>query len=162
FDNTAGLTWTQMTNAQRVTSAINTRNLAWNGANVSTAAPQILASGTPLLTVTAPASAAGNYQIGLAQFGAPLFSPGVTSEVMPVVDNPGNIGLACTPLSPLNAAAVSGKIALVDRGVCGFTVKVKTCQDAGAIGVIIVDNVAGSPPAGIGGTDPTIVIPSAR
>jgi PA domain len=39
---------------------------------------------------------------------------------------------------------------------------VKNAQDAGAIAVIIADNVAGSPPAGIGGTDPTITIPSGR
>jgi hypothetical protein len=60
----------------------------------------------------------------------------------------------------LNVAAVSGKIVLIDRGVCGFTVKVKNAQDAGAIGVIMQNNVAGSPPPGMGGVDPTIVIPS--
>jgi hypothetical protein len=162
FDSTAGLTWTQMTSAQRVTSAINSRRLVWTGANVSVAAPQILAAGTPLLSVSAPASVADNYSIGQAQFGPALFSPGISGEVMAVVDSPGNIGLACTPLSALNAAAVNGKIALVDRGVCGFTVKVKACQDAGAIGVIIADNATGSPPAGLAGVDPTITIPSAR
>jgi probable F420-dependent oxidoreductase len=57
---------------------------------------------------------------------------------------------------------VNGKIALVDRGTCTFNVKVKTCQDAGAIAVIIADNVAGSPPAGLGGTDATVTIPSVR
>ena len=40
--------------------------------------------------------------------------------------------------------------------------KVKNAQDAGAIGVIVADNVAGSPPAGLGGADPTITIPSVR
>src|SRR5206468_10641175 len=29
-------------------------------------------------------------------------------------------------------------------------------------GVIVADNAAGGPPAGLGGTDPTIVIPSVR
>ena len=47
------------------------------------------------------------------------------------------------PPTPL---AVNGKIALIDRGTCTFPEKVKTAQNAGAIGVIIVDNVAGSPP----------------
>ena len=35
-------------------------------------------------------------------------------------------------------------------------------QAAGAVGVLIADNVAGSPPAGLGGTDPTITIPAVR
>ena len=40
--------------------------------------------------------------------------------------------------------------------------KVKNAQDAGAIAVIVADNVAGSPPAGLGGTDASITIPSVR
>jgi hypothetical protein len=67
---------------------------------------------------------------------------------------------ACTAL--VNGAQVAGKIAIVDRGVCAFTVKVKACQDVGAIGVIVADNAAGAPPAGLGGTDATITIPSVR
>jgi hypothetical protein len=77
-----------------------------------------------------------------------------------VVDTAPDLGLACAALSPLNA--VSGKIALIDRGICTFVVKVKNAQDAGAIGVIIADNAPGSPPAGLGGTDPTITIPAVR
>ena len=57
---------------------------------------------------------------------------------------------------------MAGQIALVDRGTCGFIVKVKNAQNAGAIAVLVADNVAGAPPAGLGGADPTIVIPSAR
>jgi hypothetical protein len=57
---------------------------------------------------------------------------------------------------------VNGKIALVDRGTCTFPEKVKICQNAGAIAVIVVDTDAGSPPPGLGGADPTITIPSVR
>jgi hypothetical protein len=67
---------------------------------------------------------------------------------------------ACTPIT--NALAVAGKIALVDRGACGFAIKVKNAQDAGALAVIVADNVAGGPPAGLGGADPSITIPSVR
>jgi hypothetical protein len=67
---------------------------------------------------------------------------------------------ACTAIT--NAGAVAGRIALVDRGTCGFVVKVKNAQVAGAIAVLVADNVAGGPPAGLGGADPTIVIPSVR
>jgi hypothetical protein len=57
---------------------------------------------------------------------------------------------------------VRNRIALMDRGVCGFVVKAKNAQNAGAVGVIIADNVAGSPPPGLGGSDPTITIPAVR
>ena len=43
-----------------------------------------------------------------------------------------------------------------------FTVKVKNAQNAGAIAVLVADNAVGSPPAGLGGADPTITISSAR
>lgn len=163
YDSTAGKTWFDMaTNAERAASAINPRKVAWNGPNVMTDMSLVLANGTPLLEVTAPASVAGNYQIGAASFGPPVSSPGVTGEVMPVVDQANGTGLACNPLSSANAAAVNGKIALVDRGVCTFVVKVKNAQNAGAIAVLVADNVAGAPPSGLGGADPTITIPSVR
>ena len=64
--------------------------------------------------------------------------------------------------TPASAAAVAGKIALVDRGLCGFIVKLKNAQDAGAAAVLVADNVPDNPPPGLGGSDPTITIPSAR
>jgi hypothetical protein len=152
--------WSGMSDSERVASAI--APLVWTGSNVTSSVPSVLTAGAPRLTVTAPSSVAGAYQVGTASFGPALTTPGVSGEVMPVVDTTGNLGLACSPLSSANAAAVSAKIALVDRGVCSFTIKVKNAQDAGAIGVIVADNVAGSPPAGLGGADATITIPAVR
>jgi PA domain len=162
LDTSTNKTWTNMTAPERVVSALNGGHLVWNGANVSTNVPIVLQNGTPALKVTLPASVAGSYLVGTASFGPALFSPGVTAEVMPVLDTAPNLGLACNPLSALNAAAVNGKIALVDRGICGFTTKVKNAQNAGALGVIVADNAAGSPPGGLGGADATITIPSVR
>ena len=162
FDNTVKKLWVEMTNAERAASALNSRRLAWNGTRVSAAVPDVLGVGTPQFTVASPASVAGAFPIGPAQFGPALTGTGVTAEVMPVVDSANGIGLACTPLNATNAAAVNGKIAIVDRGVCGFNIKVKNAQDAGAVAVIVVDNVAGGPPAGLGGIDLTVVIPAAR
>ena len=51
---------------------------------------------------------------------------------------------------------------MIDRGTCGFTIKVKNAQNAGAVAVIIADNAPGSPPAGMAGVDATITIPSVR
>jgi hypothetical protein len=164
LDTSTGLTWTAMTtNAQRAASALNGGHLVWNGANVATNVPIVLQHGAPALKVTVPPSVAGSYLVGPASFGSVLGSPNVTAEVMPVVDTAPNLGLACGPLSAMNAYAVNGKIAMVDRGgACTFTVKVKNAQNAGALGVIVVDNAAGSPPAGLGGTDSSITIPSVR
>jgi hypothetical protein len=162
FDNTIGLDWATMTPAQRVTSAVNPRKLAWTGPNVTAAVPSVLQPGTPELTASAPTSVAGTYLVGTASFGPPLSTAGLFGEMMPVVDQSPSTGLACTPLSAANALAVNGKIALIDRGTCTFPEKVKNAQNAGAIGVVIADNVAGSPPPGLGGTDPTITIPAVR
>jgi hypothetical protein len=158
LDTSTGLVWSSMTNAQRAASALNEGHLVWNGANVSTNVPIVLQKGAPNLKVTSPASVAATYMVGTASFGPALVSPGVTGEVMPIVDTAPNLGLACNPLSALNAAAVNGKIALVDRGTCTFAVKVKNAQNAGALGVLVVNNIAGTPPAGLGGADPTITI----
>jgi minor extracellular serine protease Vpr len=47
----------------------------------------------------------------------------------------------CTSVDP----AASGKVALIDRGTCFFSQKVANAKDAGALGVIIINNVAGDP-----------------
>jgi len=113
----------------------------------------------PLLTVNSPASIAGNYAAGAASFGPPLSNPGITGSAVLADDGAGATSDACTAL--VNGAAISGNIALVDRGSCAFTIKVKNAQNAGATGVIVADNVAG-PVAGMAGSDPTITIPSLR
>jgi hypothetical protein len=162
-DATTNLTWAEMTNAQRVASAINSGKLYWNGPLVTAASPGVLTPGTPLLSVNGPAAgtATGSYAVGTASFGPALFNPGVTAEIMPVSDG-GATGDACVPLSSADRVAVKGHFALINRGACGFTIKVKNAQDAGAVGVFIGDNVAGSPPPTLGGTDPTVTIPAVR
>ena len=165
YDNTAAKTWLQMTDAERAASAINPRKLGWNGANAVAGVPQVLAAGTTsTVTVGGPAAGptAGNKVHGAASFGPPLNPSPVAADLMPVVDQAiGGLGLACNPLSATNAAAVSGRIALIDRGTCTFVVKVKNAQNAGAKGVLIADNVVAGI-SGLGGTDATITIPSVR
>lgn len=164
LDLTTGKTWPQMTNAERVASAINSRRVVWTGSEVTSQLPQVLTAGTPLLRVTAPTAIAGVYAVGAAAFGPPLSAAGITGSVVRAIDPADGAGPTtfdgCSALT--NPAAVAGNIALIDRGACTFVVKVKNAQNAGAIAVIIADNAAGSPPAGLGGADPTIVIPSVR
>lgn len=64
--------------------------------------------------------------------------------------------------SILNAADLNGNIALVRRGTCNFNIKAKFVQDAGAIAMIMIDNVPNTPPANMTGTDATITIPVCR
>ena len=163
MDDTTGKHFPQMTNAERQAAILRTNHLVWDGLHVTSAAPGVLQHGSPLLTINAPASL-GTFRIGLAAFGPALTSPGVTGNVVQALDPANAAGPttfdACSPLT--NAGAVAGNVALVDRGTCGFVVKVKNAQNAGAIAVIVADNAPGSPPAGLGGADPTITIPSVR
>ena len=163
-DNTTNKAWDTMTVAERAASGINTQHLVWTGAGVTAFVPSVLQLGTPQVRITAPASAITSYSVGTASFGPALNAAGVSSEVIQLVDQAdGKTGLICDPtISPPNAAAIVGKIALIDRGVCGFAVKTKTLQNYGAVGVIIADNVAGSPPPGLGGDDPSVTIPAVR
>ncbi|WP_163988535.1 myxosortase-dependent M36 family metallopeptidase [Pyxidicoccus caerfyrddinensis] len=114
------------------------------------------------LIVNAPASVAGEYKVGIASgFGPQTYD--VTGDVVVGQDAADAAGPSttdgCSPLT--NAAAVAGKIALMDRGTCAFTVKAATAQAAGAIGLLIADNAAGfvSP---LGGTATGITIPAVR
>ena len=113
----------------------------------------------PQLTINSPGSIAGTYAAGPAQFGPALTPAGLTGNVVLADDGVAPGSDACTPLT--NAGAIAGNIAILDRGTCAFTIKVKNAQNAGATGVIVADNVAG-PVAGMAGADPTIVIPSLR
>lgn len=111
------------------------------------------------LIINSPASIAQECGVGAALFGPPLTTTGVTGDVVLADDGVAPGSDACTAL--INGAAVNGKIALVDRGTCGFTVKVKNAQNAGAIAVVVVNNVVG-PPGAMGGADATITIPSVQ
>ncbi len=164
FDNTTQKSWPQMTNAERAASTINPRNVVFTGAEVTAAVPNVLRAGTPLLSVTAPAAVAGSKSVGTADFGPPLSEAGVSGFIVEGLDAADAAGPATTDgcSAFTNAAAVAGKIALVSRGTCGFVVKAKNAQNAGAIATLIADNVAGGPPAGMAGVDPTVTIPSVR
>ncbi|WP_444995523.1 rhombosortase-dependent M36 family metallopeptidase [Aliikangiella sp. IMCC44359] len=59
-----------------------------------------------------------------------------------------------------NGVDLTGNIAIIDRGGCAFTVKVKNAQDAGAIGAIIANNTGTVEPAPMGGSDASVTIPN--
>jgi len=95
-------------------------------------------------------------QANPAQFGPQLSGTGVTGDVAlaSVIDG-------CTAFP---SGSLAGKIGLIERGgssQCTFALKVKNAQNAGAIAAIIYNNAAAvNFPSSMGGTDPTITIPS--
>ena len=108
-----------------------------------------------LITANAPGSIAGDYGAQAASFGPALTPTGVTGEM--VVADP--VSGCDIDLPFTNGAEMAGKIVLIDRGDCFFTEKVLNAQDEGAIGVIIANNSAtGLSP--MGGSDPSVLIPS--
>jgi minor extracellular serine protease Vpr len=69
------------------------------------------------------------------------------------------IDLACRAAP--RGTDLSGQIALIARGECTFTTKIRNAEDVGAIGVVIFNNAAGDPVAmGHDGTDPFPTIPA--
>jgi subtilisin family serine protease len=61
------------------------------------------------------------------------------------------------------AAGAAGKLAIINRGTCTFSTKVRNAIAAGALGVLVINNVAGDPTAmakdGLGGDDlPAVMI----
>jgi len=155
FDAKIGLHWNDMTADQRKSSALHFGDLVWDGATVTRDIPDVLTIGSPEVRVTAPASIAGLYQFGTAAFGPRVGSPSVSSTIVPAVDPADAAGPSttdgCSPFS--NAGAVAGKIALVERGTCGFAVKARNATNAGAAAVIIYNNAANATAAAPGMAD---------
>jgi hypothetical protein len=93
------------------------------------------ASLRPELTIDSPREIAGGYPAGSAEFNPP--GPwSVSAEVELVDDGSAVPTLGCEPLVDF----IPGAIALVDRGECLFVDKVENAQQAGAVGVIVVNN----------------------
>ncbi len=119
--------------------------------------------GPGLFTVGSPGSAARALSAGAASVGHLIATPisvgavtaaGVTGDFAKVAANltaplkavteaPANaatgLSTACAPL----ATGLTGQIALVSRGVCAFSIKVRNAQNAGAVAVLVANNVAG-------------------
>ena len=140
-------------------------------------------SGPGHFTVESPGSAARALTAGASTVphfvGAPLTVGGSTygiaagdfATVTADLTAPLGVVLAGTALSNACTAGVpgangapaagslTGKIALISRGVCTFSEKIRNSQDAGAIAAVVVNNVAGDPTAmALGGiaNEPTI------
>jgi hypothetical protein len=155
LDDGLGLHWDQLSNGQRAVSALNTGKLVWDGTFVTHAAPQFLGPAT-VVRIVSPASLAGEKDFGSADFGPRPPSPPISAQVILAKDSTSPTSDGCEALT--NTAQIAGRIALIDRGICSFTQKAERAQAAGAIAVIIANNVSGPPPQ-LTGSDPAITIP---
>jgi hypothetical protein len=78
---------------------------------------------------------ARKYIASSAAFGAELTPAGTTGDVAAAVPADG-----CTAIT----SALAGKVALIDRGVCEFSIKALNAQQAGAMAVVIANNQGGT------------------
>jgi extracellular elastinolytic metalloproteinase len=118
--------------------------------------------GPKSLFVLSPSSIAGEYysvENGFNPGNVPVpLAPGlIQSELVLYLDTDPSTSIACTPAS--NAAQISGKIAVIRRVDCTFVTKVLNAQAAGAIAVIIVNNVPNQLVT-MSGADASITIPA--
>lgn len=111
------------------------------------------------LTIESPSNLEADINGREATFGPPLSNSVINANLV-LVNDVNTFGLdyiACGTV--LNSAAINGNIAVIRRGECTFVSKVQKAQDAGAVAVIVVNNVP-SATINMGGESNTITIPS--
>jgi len=99
---------------------------------------------------------AGGASVAAAIGDFAIVSADLKATLAVVVDN-GDLSRACSALS----VDLTGKIALISRGTCSFSTKIRDAQAAGAVAAIVVNNVVGDPIAmGQDGTTNQPTIPA--
>ncbi|WP_165851353.1 T9SS type A sorting domain-containing protein [Brumimicrobium aurantiacum] len=108
-----------------------------------------------------PASVEGGYDM---TYGTPSSGWGSADLMDPMNAVTGDLvayetdSTACS--APTNAAAIAGNIAVVYRADCEFGTKAQNAEAAGAIAVVIINNVPGAPISmGAGAAGATVTIP---
>lgn len=108
------------------------------------------------ITINNPRKIAGDYGKAMLgnKFGGKIISV-ITADLVIANDSSLKPSEGCKEFG----ADVSGKIALIRRGSCDFTLKVKNAQDSGAVAAIIMNNTS-DPPISMKGRDDSITIPA--
>jgi extracellular elastinolytic metalloproteinase len=107
------------------------------------------------VVVNSPSPATFRAQ-GTADWGAPTTVQGVTGDLALANDGKDPTTDACEAIP----GSLAGMIALIDRGLCDFTVKVKNVQNAGALAAIIANTLGRDSIITMGGADSSITIPA--
>ena len=107
---------------------------------------------------------AGDYYAHKSAFtggGTPLPTTPITANLALIEDD--NSGNSTDPHdgcdNVTNASELSGKIVVIRRGECGFAQKVQAAEDAGAVAVVMVNDIPGDP-IRMGGSGAGLGIPS--
>jgi minor extracellular serine protease Vpr len=79
---------------------------------------------------------------GLASGDFAMVSADLTAPFAVVTGAIGGLGDACASLP---AGSLTGEIAVISRGTCTFSQKIRNAQAAGAVAAVVVNNVAGDP-----------------
>jgi subtilisin family serine protease len=108
----------------------------------------------PLMQILEPASIAGTFPAVFQPWSAPLMA--AVEAPLQYGDGAGGNLNGCAPFAP---GSLAGKIVLVDRGACNFTLKIKNVGDAGGLIGIIGLIAPGDPFEGGDGGDRPITIP---
>jgi len=95
-----------------------------------------------------------NVTVGATTFGAAVgdfnaFDPAVTAQLANWNGTAAGAaaGAATQACTPVPAGTHTGKIVVIDRGVCTFSTKIRNARNAGAAGVLVVNNAPGDPAA---------------
>ncbi|MGB1075792.1 MAG: PA domain-containing protein [Flavobacteriales bacterium] len=113
---------------------------------------------TPMdFIVNSPGNISGEYSYGHpVDFGPTHLSSTVTGDLEWAFTSSGD-SLACSTVT----TDLTGKVALVRRGDCQFTIKIYEAQLQGAIGCIVIDNTDGNSMNMLGGPNADLItIPS--
>ncbi len=161
-DGKTNKVWVNMTDAERKASAVNNQFLAWTGFQSFVGAQQTLTQG-----VVTDVFLLDERGLATLPAGTPAFGPGEGARgrtgLLGFLADTRTPGAACAPLTTAQAASVRGRVAVVDRGGCAFTVKALNVQNAGAMSIIFVNNnpvFVGRPQFGLPDPAVTITIPS--
>lgn len=126
--------------------------------------PAVVAQDDIAVAVLNPPVVSGHYDYSPATADLGWGTPGINnvSVEAPLViarDNSAADSLLCNP--PINGAEINGSIAVIYRGNCQFGQKALNAQNAGAVGVIVVNNEPAALMDMGGGDDgPQVTIPT--
>lgn len=110
------------------------------------------------MTVNTPLSIAGSYLVSGSSFGGSFANPpGTAYDLQLVNDGTGTATDGCEALIGFTA----GRVAVIDRGNCEFGIKALNAQNAGAAGVLVVNNAPyGTISMGPGTVGGSVTIPA--
>ena len=114
---------------------------------LAVAQTQVPSAFQPLMSVTAPASIAGDYAAVFQPWSAPLTTP-IEAPLLYGDGAGGNLN-GCAPFAP---GSLTGYIVLVDRGACFFSTKIQNIEAGGGLVGIIGLIAPGEPFQGGFGT----------